>query len=342
MTPRHILSSGSAIALAAIAVASPAAAANKPAGPVHAIATFHQAPTKKGGAPAKSLLYKNEDVVKTTTTTTKTPVYATVTVPVYTTVKTPVYDAKGKLTGYTSTKVQTGTTTQQKLTGYNVVTTKSTAVTPRTRLYTTDGSSTAAATPVVFDYTHAPAGSFAAALTGDQNALFSLSTTSTSAPVLSNGVFTQAFGPGSLSFIRTTPLTGAGGTPLSNLLTVGFDSLTLTARAGGTQYWLTAKTPENGIGYTSDFLRFTFPGQDSAFEFSLLGWGGSGFAIAALDPALTNVTGARTLNTFRSNAQGVLSASAVPEPATWALMILGFGMVGGALRRRRGMVVRTA
>ncbi len=27
--------------------------------------------------------------------------------------------------------------------------------------------------------------------------------------------------------------------------------------------------------------------------------------------------------------------SAVPEPATWAMMILGFGLVGGAMRRRR-------
>jgi hypothetical protein len=27
--------------------------------------------------------------------------------------------------------------------------------------------------------------------------------------------------------------------------------------------------------------------------------------------------------------------AAVPEPATWALMILGFGMAGGAVRSRR-------
>lgn len=32
---------------------------------------------------------------------------------------------------------------------------------------------------------------------------------------------------------------------------------------------------------------------------------------------------------------GTKLASAVPEPATWAMMILGFGMAGAALRRRR-------
>lgn len=31
----------------------------------------------------------------------------------------------------------------------------------------------------------------------------------------------------------------------------------------------------------------------------------------------------------------VLNAGAVPEPATWTMMIGGFGMVGGAMRRRR-------
>lgn len=36
---------------------------------------------------------------------------------------------------------------------------------------------------------------------------------------------------------------------------------------------------------------------------------------------------------------GALSftASAVPEPATWALMILSFGAVGGAMRRRQSV-----
>ena len=32
---------------------------------------------------------------------------------------------------------------------------------------------------------------------------------------------------------------------------------------------------------------------------------------------------------------GVLNVGTVPEPATWAMMILGFGVLGGVIRRRR-------
>ncbi|OYW44223.1 MAG: hypothetical protein B7Z08_00795 [Sphingomonadales bacterium 32-68-7] len=37
---------------------------------------------------------------------------------------------------------------------------------------------------------------------------------------------------------------------------------------------------------------------------------------------------------------GDLNAAAVPEPATWALMLLGFGAVGAALRRRPAVAVK--
>lgn len=48
-----------------------------------------------------------------------------------------------------------------------------------------------------------------------------------------------------------------------------------------------------------------------------------------------------------SNSNGgifldAVSASAVPEPSTWALMIAGFGIAGFGLRRRRGVQVRFA
>lgn len=39
---------------------------------------------------------------------------------------------------------------------------------------------------------------------------------------------------------------------------------------------------------------------------------------------------------------GIGSAAAVPEPATWAMMIGGFGVIGAALRRRRRAGLATA
>ena len=38
--------------------------------------------------------------------------------------------------------------------------------------------------------------------------------------------------------------------------------------------------------------------------------------------------------TVRLSFQSSASTTAVPEPATWAMMIMGFGMVGGVMRRR--------
>ena len=45
---------------------------------------------------------------------------------------------------------------------------------------------------------------------------------------------------------------------------------------------------------------------------------------------------------FDSFKIGQLGIAAVPEPATWAMMILGFGMVGGALRSRRAKATKVS
>lgn len=55
------------------------------------------------------------------------------------------------------------------------------------------------------------------------------------------------------------------------------------------------------------------------------------------DPAYTFRNGGNNGSSFLALG-GTLGHNDVPEPAAWALMIVGFGMVGGALRRR-AMVV---
>lgn len=61
------------------------------------------------------------------------------------------------------------------------------------------------------------------------------------------------------------------------------------------------------------------------------------WAVAALTPA----NGAR--DAFKLGSIRVLAAPvvpAVPEPSTWAMMLVGFGAIGGAMRRRRTGQVR--
>ncbi len=48
---------------------------------------------------------------------------------------------------------------------------------------------------------------------------------------------------------------------------------------------------------------------------------------------VTKVIFYSTGNSFELD--NIATTSAVPEPATWAMMIVGFGLVGGAIRRRR-------
>lgn len=59
--------------------------------------------------------------------------------------------------------------------------------------------------------------------------------------------------------------------------------------------------------------------------------GGRAFANRTL---YTNCTGANNNCDLNFRVTGDNLVAAVPEPGTWAMLILGFGIVGGALRRR--------
>jgi hypothetical protein len=139
-------------------------------------------------------------------------------------------------------------------------------------------------------------------------------------------------------------LTGAGNTGPT-------DGIVQTiATAAGTQYRLTfyvgnaSPTGGNAGSYT----------QPSTLNLSIDGGPLASFTNADNTPFAINykkfsfvftAAGATMLNfsngTVGDNMLGLdtVSVAAIPEPATWGLMIVGFGMVGFASRRRRIAVV---
>jgi len=68
---------------------------------------------------------------------------------------------------------------------------------------------------------------------------------------------------------------------------------------------------KSAMGWTSKSYQFTATGTSTTLNFLAVGSGSYGTAL-----------------------DGITVTSAVPEPASWAMMIGGFGIAGGAMRRR--------
>lgn len=90
-------------------------------------------------------------------------------------------------------------------------------------------------------------------------------------------------------------------------------------------------------------------GNPFLVDFASIG-GVSGFRIAGIDPALGldpdnanafvtgltfDVTGQTTVNLTQTPIRFDTNGSAVPEPASWGMLLFGFAGIGGLLRRRR-------
>jgi hypothetical protein len=95
----------------------------------------------------------------------------------------------------------------------------------------------------------------------------------------------------------------------------------------------------NGSGgtltFTSDFLKFAPSASlGSALNFT-----------SAITPAGQGLNslgfGSDALESFNLDAGGSFSSvplpNSVPEPASWAMLLLGMGLIGGVLRRRPGL-----
>lgn len=85
-------------------------------------------------------------------------------------------------------------------------------------------------------------------------------------------------------------------------------------------------------------------GADETFDFgsdgTLFGHGDNGnFYKFSLDPLSSTILGATSPTLVFGMAVAPDARGGVPEPAAWALMLAGFGLVGGALRQRKPMAM---
>ncbi len=79
---------------------------------------------------------------------------------------------------------------------------------------------------------------------------------------------------------------------------------------------------------------YTF--NTTGFSLGNMGWAEKFYTFRANSNSTTLSFAAGDDSSFYGPALDSVSiAAGVPEPATWAMMILGFGVVGGGLRRRR-------
>lgn len=154
---------------------------------------------------------------------------------------------------------------------------------------------------------------------GIYNASVSMSASS-SAPVINTGPqFEQAGWNGSISFSN-------GG----NLLTAQFMNAVFNYDDTGGSASLIATDPFDTINYSSDFLNLpAFNLRDFSLSFT-----------GITPPFSVGMNGLGA--PFAANIAGSFAGSAVPEPSTWAMLVLGFGLVGWSARRRTGMAALSA
>lgn len=160
---------------------------------------------------------------------------------------------------------------------------------------------------------------------------FNLTATTTSGPAQYNagsGTYTQDGLNGSFSYKYTgIPTLTFGGFTVAtgaNLLSGTFTGAWL--QGAGSSGSANVTIGNSGlVNFTSDYAVLPAgTGHNEAFAFNLIASPGFG-AVPALSPTSSLVN-------FVAHGDGVFS---IPEPGTWALMIMGFGGVGALVRNRR-------
>lgn len=147
------------------------------------------------------------------------------------------------------------------------------------------------------------------------------------------------------------------------------EMVSFTATGAFDATWTLPKSPTPDVVFTDAFrindVAITFNGSPVTALIEFYDAGGGGGACADIvcslfdlyGPALfsgsvtapTFLTGTFSLNQGSPSGPGVRltiadigNGGVIPEPATWAMLIAGFGLVGSALRRRRAVEGVTA
>jgi hypothetical protein len=109
----------------------------------------------------------------------------------------------------------------------------------------------------------------------------------------------------------------------------------------GDQYSLALTNLETSV--KTDFISSPPPGLTANFiddNYNLAFAPGSTYSHIAINvgPGSYTVTGEALQSPYGAGRGGIKLGGSVPEPATWAMMLVGFGGLGSLLRRRRAAV----
>jgi hypothetical protein len=153
-----------------------------------------------------------------------------------------------------------------------------------------------------------------------QIANFTFSGQSTHAATGAGLTTQQLFDSGTLAFTNL----------LGNLLTVNFTDGLLGYKGGSLFLWMGDDPTNSDIPATST-ITYT-----SDFDTPDLNSFGAAYGMVALTSTnIVSIGSNGGVGTFSASQVGTFSVGLVPEPATWGLMIVGFGGLGVMLRRKR-------